>query len=179
LYLDVNNIGAEGLAVERSVQVGPLEEVGGETVDVEPVEIVGEIQRLRLGFEFRGRLRTAVILACSRCAESFRQEFDLPFDLIYRETEPDGPPAPQEGGPAPAMEDPAISLLEKGRIHLGSLVEEQLLLALPLKPLCSAECRGLCPQCGSPRGEEECGCQPPLDPRLEALRDLKRRMEDG
>ena len=180
MYLDVKNIVAEGPAVERTVHLGPLEEVGGETVEVEPVVIVGDVRRLRLGFEFRGRLRTAASLACSRCAETFRQELDLPFDLIYREeADLDDQPAPQAVGPAPAMEDPAISTLETGRIHLGRLAEEQILLALPLKPLCRAECRGLCPQCGSPKGEEECGCGPPLDPRLDALRDLRRRMEDG
>jgi uncharacterized protein len=180
LYLDVRNIGAEGLAVERTLRLGPLEEVGGETVEVEPVEIVGDIHRLQLGFEFRGRLRTAAMLVCSRCAESFRQELELPFELIYREEPvPDNRLATRFVGPAAEMEDPAISSLEEGRIHLERLAEEQVQLALPLKPLCREDCRGLCPQCGSRRGERECGCRPPLDPRLEALRDLKRRMEEG
>ena len=100
----------------------------------------------------------------------------LPIDLIYRER-----PAAQENAPPDlgSEEDPAISFLEGGRIHLGQLVEEQIMLALPLKPLCRADCKGLCPQCGARNDGEGCRCEPPVDPRLEVLRGLKQRLEDG
>ncbi len=175
MYLDVRNIRAEGLAVQRTLEMGPLEEPGGERVEVEPVELEGRVQRLRLGFEFRGQLRTTAKLACSRCVEPLRLGLALSFDLIYREELADPARAPQSG----AMDDPAISYLDGGRIHLGRLVEEQVMLALPLKPLCESDCRGLCPQCGARQDGEPCGCEPLLDPRLEVLRELKQRLQDG
>ena len=175
MYLDVRNIRAEGFVVQRTLEMGPLEEPGGERVEVEPVELEGRVQRLRLGFEFRGQLRTTAKLACSRCVEPLRLGLALSFDLIYREELADPARASQSG----AMDDPAISYLDGGRIHLGRLVEEQVMLALPLKPLCESDCRGLCPQCGARQDGEPCGCEPLLDPRLEVLRELKQRLQDG
>ena len=175
MYLDIRNIRAEGLAVQRTLKMGSLEEPGGEMVEVEPVELEGRVQRLRPGFQFRGQLRTTAKLACSRCVEPLRLELALSFDLIYQEELPDTAGAPEFG----AVDDPAISYLNGGRIHLGRLVEEQVMLALPLKPLCESDCRGLCTQCGARQDGEPCGCEPLMDPRLEVLRELKQRLEDG
>jgi uncharacterized protein len=175
MYLDVRNIRAEGLPVERTLKMGPLEEPGGESVEVEPVELEGRVQRLRLGFEFRGQLRTTVKAACSRCLKLLGLRLALSFDLIYRE-EPSDPATNPEFG---SVDDPAVSHLDGGRIHLGRLVEEQVMLALPLKPLCGSDCRGLCPQCGARMEGEGCSCEPLVDPRLEPLRELKQRLEDG
>ncbi len=175
MYLDVRNIRAGGLAVQRTLEMGPLEEPGGEMVEVEPVELEGRGQRLRLGFEFRGQLRTKAMLTCSRCVEPLRLELELSFDLIYREEFPDPATTPEPG----VVDDPAVSYLDGGRIHLGRLVEEQVMLALPLKPLCEPNCWGLCAQCGTRQDGEPCGCEPLMDPRLEVLRELKQRLEDG
>ena len=49
-------------------------------------------------------------------------------------------------------------------------------LALPMKPLCREDCRGLCRVCGANRNTAPCTCDPrPPDPRLAALRDLATR----
>jgi uncharacterized protein len=49
-------------------------------------------------------------------------------------------------------------------------------LALPMKPLCRADCQGLCPACGANRNVAPCTCAPkPPDPRLAVLRDLASR----
>ncbi len=36
---------------------------------------------------------------------------------------------------------------------------ELISLALPLQPLCSEDCRGLCPRCGADRNRVECDCE--------------------
>jgi uncharacterized protein len=54
------------------------------------------------------------------------------------------------------------------------LVYEQVFLALPTRPLCDEECRGLCPQCGVNRNAGQCSCTVDAgDPRLAVLRGLK------
>jgi uncharacterized protein len=46
-----------------------------------------------------------------------------------------------------------------------------------MKPVCQKACKGLCEQCGANLNEDPCNCQPrSLDPRLEPLLELKRRM---
>jgi uncharacterized protein len=59
-------------------------------------------------------------------------------------------------------------------LDLEPLARDAVLLDLPLAPLCSEECRGLCPQCGANWNDGSCGCPPVTDPRwsaLDALRD--------
>jgi uncharacterized metal-binding protein YceD (DUF177 family) len=53
----------------------------------------------------------------------------------------------------------AFTPLVDEQIDLAALVSEQIYLNLPLKPLCSLECRGLCPTCGVNRNLTRCGCE--------------------
>jgi uncharacterized protein len=54
------------------------------------------------------------------------------------------------------------------------MLREQFYLALPMKPLCRDECRGLCPSCGTNRNTGACTCAPVWeDPRLAPLKELK------
>ena len=134
--------------------------------------------RLSYGLGFRGRLETAVQQLCSRCLEPYRLEFSLPFDLIYKEPAgAEGPAGERRSGEFPESEDPAVAVLDKGRIDLGRLALEQLYLALPLKPLCRVDCRGLCSECGARRDDGDCGCSiGTVDPRWAALEALKKKL---
>ena len=71
-------------------------------------------------------------------------------------------------------DDLALSYYRGEEIDLSPLVREQTILALPTRPLCDPECRGLCPRCGASRNEEDCGCVVDAgDPRLAVFRSLK------
>jgi uncharacterized protein len=66
-----------------------------------------------------------------------------------------------------------VTYLEDDQINTDQLLRENLLLSLPLQPLCRDDCRGLCPRCGANLNQEPCGCErPPADPRMDALRKL-------
>lgn len=59
------------------------------------------------------------------------------------------------------------------RLELDELTISDILLELPLKHLCSEDCKGLCPTCGADLNEGECSCDKrSIDPRLEVLRQL-------
>jgi uncharacterized protein len=77
-----------------------------------------------------------------------------------------------EGGGADA--DDEAYPLTGDELDLEPLARDAVLLDLPLAPLCTEDCLGLCPQCGINRNEESCSCEQPADPRwsaLDALRD--------
>ena len=60
------------------------------------------------------------------------------------------------------------------QIDLEPLVRDAVLLELPLAPLCSEECQGLCPVCGVNRNETSCTCAAEArDPRWSALDQLR------
>jgi uncharacterized protein len=60
------------------------------------------------------------------------------------------------------------------QVDLADMVRDAALLELPIAPLCSEACQGLCPQCGADRNQGECGCEPEQgDPRWAALDELR------
>jgi len=62
---------------------------------------------------------------------------------------------------------------DDGWLDLTPLLREQAWVALPMKPLCRPDCKGLCPQCGANLNLESCTCESvKIDPRLALLKDL-------
>src|SRR5260370_41815007 len=61
---------------------------------------------------------------------------------------------------------------------LEDVLKERVLLALPVKQVCSAGCKGLCPHCGRNRNMESCNCAATMsDPRWGALEDIRKKLE--
>ena len=74
-----------------------------------------------------------------------------------------------------AAEDTDVYPVPGGRVDVDAMLREQLDLQLPVKPLCSATCRGLCPSCGADRNRTECECvQDDVDPRMAPLLHWKK-----
>jgi uncharacterized protein len=84
-----------------------------------------------------------------------------------------------EGTVAEAIDpEGEVYLLIDDLLDLEPLARDAVLLELPLAPLCSDDCRGLCPQCGANLNLESCTCEAPADPRWAAL-DQLRDIEGG
>ena len=61
-------------------------------------------------------------------------------------------------------------------IDLDYVVKQELIMNLPSQILCSEECRGICPQCGTDLNIDKCECDlSDVDPRFEALKDFFNR----
>lgn len=66
------------------------------------------------------------------------------------------------------------------RIELSNLVQGQLVLARPMRPLCKSDCLGLCQICGLDLNSEPCGCVKEMpDSRFSVLMRLKQTNEKG
>jgi uncharacterized protein len=70
-------------------------------------------------------------------------------------------------------EDEDAYPLDGDEVDLEPLVRDAVLLELPLAPLCTADCLGLCPQCGTNWNQDSCSCAPATDPRWAALDGLR------
>jgi uncharacterized protein len=135
-----------------------------------PVTLGFDIDKDKDHFQLSGRLTTTLELACSRCLEPYSLPVDASFDLRYqpRATEPAHAEREVE------EDDFTTAYYDDDVIDLGQLVREQLYLAVPMKPLCTEGCRGLCPQCGANVNREACACRAGWeDPRFAALRALR------
>lgn len=118
----------------------------------------------------RGRLATTVPLTCGRCVETFPGRIDVDVDvrLVPR---PAGADSVELGA-----DDLDVDFYDDDQVDLARVVENSATLALPMKPLCRPDCRGLCAACGANRNVVACTCaQHPPDPRLAALSDLAAR----
>src|ERR1044072_582574 len=72
-------------------------------------------------------------------------------------------------------DDLETSYYRDDQIDLNELLREQFYLELPMKPLCTEDCKGLCPQCGTNLNTGTCDCSAGWnDPRLAPLRQLKK-----
>ncbi len=104
-----------------------------------------------------GRVMTAVELECSRCLEGFELVIDQPVEFVYQPAA-SIEPLDQEEVELTA-EQIELMAFRGSRIDLRQAVAEQVLLALPIKPLCSRQCKGLCPRCGMNLNHGPCNCQ--------------------
>jgi uncharacterized protein len=57
-------------------------------------------------------------------------------------------------------------------VDLTADMREAIILAFSSYPVCSADCKGLCIQCGANLNNGECNCKPPVDDRWEGLEGL-------
>ena len=136
---------------------------------VAPVDQAFEIHMDKDKFRLVGTVTTELELPCSRCLEPFRLPVAAPFDLRYLPMSQVSSDAEREV----SDEDLETSYYENDVIDLNELLREQFYLALPMKPLCRDECRGLCPQCGTNLNTGSCDCAPVWeDPRLAPLKNL-------
>lgn len=126
-----------------------------------------------------GTFRGEITVACSRCVnpvtlaidEKLRVTF-MPRHELPDDAEPSEAPDADEGAEV-SEEDLDVFPFDGERVDLEPMLREQFVLAVPFAPLCAETCKGLCPQCGIDRNTGSCTCEPPIDPRLAALRGLK------
>src|SRR5215831_320779 len=160
----------------RTFSPAEVEQEGDSYRVVAPVTLDFDIHKDKDRFRLEGTVRTELELPCSRCLEPFRLPVDAAFDLRYL--------------PASAMstdedrgieeEDLETSYYRDDQIDLNELMREQFYLALPMKPLCQDECRGLCSHCGTNLNQGACGCAAEWkDPRLAALEAIKRNQNNA
>ena len=135
---------------------------------IAPLQVHVTYSRSQMDLFFDGEVQGRARGICGRCLESYPLDVAQEFSLVLT-------PATRLSGEIElAPGDLTQSFYEGTEIDLTPLVYEQIMLALPTRPLCGEECRGLCPQCGSNRNTGHCACVVETgDPRWSALRNLK------
>ncbi|HRY29393.1 MAG TPA: DUF177 domain-containing protein [Elusimicrobiota bacterium] len=116
---------------------------------LDPVETKIHAEKLEEEVLVWGEVSAKVRLTCSRCLEPYEEE---PLGGRFEVR-------------APARQN---------FVDVGEEIRQALLLAIPPKPLCRANCKGLCPKCGKNLNQGVCGCPSrPGESPFAKLRDLK------
>ena len=140
---------------------------------IEPLSVHLRAIRIRDIIEIEGRLDTRIGLKCSRCLVPFVMPLSTEFELTYTQALPEIEPDDKEEIELQAEEMRMIRF-EGDTIDLRDALQDQIVMSLPLQPLCSPDCRGLCPRCGANLNEGDCGCdRTPDDSPFAVLKKLK------
>jgi len=167
MIIRVSDLEEQGLAVSDPEALAPAFSDPSwrlETVDLHVVPDGNDVV-------VDGRLTATAPQTCGRCLESFPAHLAVRVDVRLI-------PRPATGDNVElGADDLDVDFYTDDQLDLSRLVETETTLALPMKPLCREDCRGLCPVCGSNRNVAACGCaERAPDPRLAALRDLATRL---
>jgi uncharacterized protein len=160
-------------------------DLGGDPlVSLSPVRMSGTITPVDENYLLDGELTWSGELTCSRCVSPYAFSEAVPLHLRLRKRpatagKPDKGRVAEGEGEELEMDPGEIDVVpfDEPVLPFDEIAREQVLMALPMKPLCREECRGLCPQCGRDRNVSECSCETrPVDPRLEVLKSLKQEV---
>ena len=103
-----------------------------------------------------GTIKGALEVACHRCLKPFTFPLDEQVDIYLVTLE-----HADRDDEVELEEDELLYEFFDGEvIEVDRLAAEQIFLALPVKILCSDDCKGICPGCGANLNEEACRCKP-------------------
>jgi len=167
MKVQVSEITDEGLDLEfqETVKVSiPL---------LSPVKALLRIEKVGSEVLAQGQATTRMELQCSRCLRNFPKDMDMKIDVVYHPVEE------LRGEERHEVREDELDMgfYRDDELDIRDLVVEQILLNVPMKPLCSETCRGICPKCGADMNVNPCTCeQKETDPRLAVLKKL---LEEG
>jgi len=137
--------------------------------DLDLTDLVGEVRvtRTSQGLLVQVKMAARMLTECGRCLEDFNQPLQIGFTELYAFT----PNSLTESG---------LLVPESGKIDLAPLIREEMLLAMPISPICRSDCQGLCPVCGENLNRVHCNHEPEvIDPRMEVLKQLRDKDESS
>lgn len=168
--IDLAHLPPEGLSIERHVHANAwkVEEVdwhGRGDLDF-TLFLRGNPKKVSV----RGSFKAGLAAECHRCLKDLAIDLRRNFHSTYLASDAERFAREEVELDSDELE---VAYLESQYLPLHELIREQIYLALPMKFLCTAACRGLCPHCGGNLNEVECECaEAAADPRWASLKAI-------
>ena len=177
MFINIEDIKGEPLVVEFEEAAGEFPELleltaSGECKFQGPIKTHLSMVRIESMVEVEGRVEVDALLACSRCLDEFAAKISGSFSLTFARELPEVDT--DEDEIEISAEEMGLILYSDDRIDLREAVQQEVVMALPLRPLCDSRCKGLCPQCGANLNKEHCDCRKnDFSIKFSALKDFK------
>ena len=150
MKINIHHVREDGLHVEGEDHATILDVQDHEWSFTEPVSHSLDATLLNDALLVTGRLWTQGRVRCSRCLQDFSRRLEVVEFVVHH------------------------ALTGDDIVDLTPEIRESILLEIPQKPLCSEDCKGLCPVCGIDQNKQTCHCdQPPSELRWAGLDKLK------
>lgn len=148
---NIKQIKGSKITIEQEIEfVGPIEEIKF----ISPIAVKLHLVNISCAIRVIGSLKGEVSLQCSRCLEVFyyKLERDFKIDLCEKRHQIASEEAELK------REDLEKSFYEGDNVNLIDEIREQIVLSLPMKPVCKEDCLGLCSNCGVNLNKSACNC---------------------
>jgi len=155
MKVTIKDLPPDGKLIEDSVPCETLDfpdELGFQC----PIAARIELSQSGRQITVRGQLSTVVQLSCHRCLEPYDLAVQSQFEHYFL-------PRPEREAYAQMADldeaELGMSYYDGELIDLGPSIHDAVLLEVPMKQICRADCPGICPRCGGPG--DECSCSQP------------------
>lgn len=149
----------------------PAKDIGLESFEGN-VRVVGNLSKVGTQYHLTSRATATLSTECDRCLGRAELEISVPINIYYQTSFAESDFEDQDGVEVRSLHP------EEDVIVLDDEVRQSILLGVPLKVLCSEECRGLCPSCGADLNKGECDCaKEQIDPRWAKLAEIFKKPE--
>ncbi len=152
LTIEPAGLGREGRQINGLLKSSAFAELadtpvldGGARVALTAVRDEGKLH-------IQGRVNARLQLNCSRCLIVFDYPVAVTVDRFF------APGVDPVADKAQSEMTEDLVYLGEGPFSLLRMVEEELLLELPIKFLCQPDCKGLCDRCGADLNQGICAC---------------------
>ncbi len=134
LKISVRDVTSNGLVLSEKVDQAAIGLSDNDVQYLSPIAIKAKVERVENTILAHVTVDGDFSLVCARCLEDVKEKKHQEFDFDYP--------------------------IEKGVefIELGEDIRQELILNLPTRVLCKADCKGLCPSCGGNLNGNACKC---------------------
>jgi len=137
---------------------------------ISQVKVDLKIQNADEEYFCQGKVRAKVELECVRCLDKYERDMDLKTDFIICSEEYHN----RIKGEAEDNENYVYCYGNEIKADITDVIRQAIIIAVPMMPLCSYDCAGLCTKCGVNRNHKDCDCQTEvIDERWQGLKDLQ------
>jgi uncharacterized protein len=167
LFLDFAERAENFPVLAQMIQDGECEFLG-------PIRTRLRAVKIRDFVEVEGTVETQVKLTCGRCLEVFTTVATNEFALTYNRRAPEATAESEPKDVELKADDFGLIQFQGETIDLQEGIQEQVVMAFPIRPLCAQDCRGLCQSCGANLNLGDCGCDRAIvDDRFAVLKNLR------
>ncbi|MSQ32302.1 MAG: DUF177 domain-containing protein [Dehalococcoidia bacterium] len=124
------------------------------------------LMRTDAGILVEAKAHTDVIVTCSRCLSESTVPIELKFHEEYL------PTIDIDSGLPVNVPFTTFAIDKNHILDLSDALQQYALLEIPIKALCTTECKGLCATCGQNLNTGTCNCSSKIDPRWSTLENL-------
>jgi len=142
----LKDIGYEPKEFKTTVSPEDMEYYGEYQI-LEDVKVNITVRRTDIGYSLSVRGETKMRFICARCLEEFEREYVFQDENILRKT--------LDSLEKLSDMDVETIYIDKDEVDVMPILRDIFLTFLPINPLCSPDCLGICPVCGVKMYKEE------------------------